>query len=350
MVCYPLSSFKVNLFLINSIILDETNGDIDYNIYNEKYIFPPEPNMIKIAYTLLINAPSKESLDFILLRFQLSALARKNATIIVIHVDQNIDDASFGLIKAEVEEFINRGHNIFLLPYRYKHIPGTSSQMYIQLSCFAYLFQLEQDNADLRWDFVINLSQNDFPIKSIQHIQKHLFDHRVTHMEHYKATAHDLSQRHHARRLQVKCEDHIVSANLELEEIIKNVEFPVHGSYVNTTTPYLKDYYKGSEWFIMAKQHALYILKNVDRNLMLSVKHTFSPHETVFHTLLVHSDYSQSLSKNIYRITGLSAGPVTASNQILSMKHFEMLKISKALLARKVVDLDLAENILTIIK
>lgn len=304
--------------------------------------------MIKVAYTLLINSQSANDIDLILLRYQLRALSIRNGTIIVIHIDQNIDRKSFELINAEVEEFTSRGHNIFILPYRYKYIPGTSSKMYIQLSCFAYLFQLEQDNPNLAWDFVINLSEYDFPIKPFHHIQQHLHDNRITHMEHYRATSHDLSQRYHPRRIQVKCENTLVSTELALEKILKDVEFPV-GRPFNTTKPYLEDYFKGSEWFIMAKQHALYILKNIDIDLILAVKHTFSPHETVFHTILANSEYSKSLSKNIFRITGLSAGPVTASNQNLYMKHFEMLKVSRALLARKVVDTELAENILRLV-
>ena len=163
-------------------------------------------------------------------------------------------------------------------------------------------------------------------------------------MEHYKATLHDLSQRYHTRRLQVKCKDKIVSANIELEKVL-DVEFPTSGKHINTTTPYLKNYFRGSEWFIMTKIHALYIIKNFDIHFLQSVKHTFNPHETLFHTMLANSIHSGSLTKYSKRVMGLNAGPVSETNQNITIKHWNILKRSSSLYARKVVDLDLAECI-----
>lgn len=281
-----------------------------------------------------------------LLHYQLRSIMRKN-TILIMHVDKLLPTTIYKYIQNMAREYVEKGYKIFFMPHRYKSLWGSSSQLYIELSCLSYLMQLEQDYPLLKWDYVINLSENDFPIKPISHIQRVLHKKQSTFIEHYRGTNHDLSQRHHPRRILLDCKPHEpISADLEMETILSGHNYTKGDKYFKTSPPYFEEYFRGSPWYIMHRTHALSLIRQLKFEDLMKVKYTFGPEETFIHTMLLKSRLPYPIHKFNQRLEGADPGPLCSTCQDLFERHWPILKSSKSLFARKVVSVELAKQIM----
>lgn len=265
----------------------------------------------------------------------------------IIHLDLNLPDEDVQMILKIIDKFRAEGMDIYVMPLRYSYTWGSSSQLYIHLSCMASLFLIEQERPDLKWDYLINLSGYDFPIKRLKDAQKILGKRKEkSFLEYYPGTSHDLSQRYHPRRVILECKkEQPISADLQMELLLKDVEYNKVEKYIQTTPKYLKNYSKGSQWFILHRDHVWYFLSSIKANDLLSIKYTFSPEEVYIHTILANSWFIKEISKNNLRMEGARIGPACFSCQDLSVDEWPILKSSGAIIARKVVNTDLAKII-----
>lgn len=265
---------------------------------------------------------------------------------IVVHIDDNYTLMEKEQIKTLLDIFRLEGHRIDIMPHSYAHTWGTATNLYVELSCMAHLFELSEENPAITWDYVINLSIYDFAIKPLKSIQSQLHKESKSLIEFYKGTNHDKTIRYHPRRVMLSCQQQQpISGELFLDKIFKKENFEKFEKYTRILPLYLEKYAKGSPWYILTRYHALYILNHLRMRDIYAVKYSYAPEETFIHTILNRGIPSYELSKKTYRITGIDPGPVDHNRQNLTMKHWPILSASSSLYARKVSTVDLARTI-----
>jgi hypothetical protein len=110
----------------------------------------------KLAYTLLILG------DYGVTQLsQLLELLDDNDAVILIQTDKRLTDKTLAKIKDVIDNQVKtmKHSNIYLSEYRYSHVRSHISFVYSYLSGF---FEL-RDLAD--WDYIINLSNYDWPLR-----------------------------------------------------------------------------------------------------------------------------------------------------------------------------------------
>lgn len=288
--------------------------------------------------------------DLSLLEFQLKSILSVHRTILVVHIDLHFDSWFVGSIERRLDVFRDQGYKIYTLPHRYAHTWGTATNLYVELSTIAYLFELSQNNPNLMWDYFINLSSFDFALKPITTIQSTLLSSSKSLIDYYKGTNHDLTMRYHPRRVMLGCKKYTpVSGEIEMDKIFKNSNFTKFEKYVRTLPLYMEKYAKGSPWYILTRHHALFLLRNLRMTDIFSIKFSYAPEDTFIQTILSRGVFSYEISKKTFRITGIDPGPVDPFRQNLTMKHWPILSATNSLFARKVSTLDLANAIADLI-
>lgn len=135
----------------------------------------------KIAYLIMVQEPQ----GFNQLQLLLDNLNDGEA-IILIHVDENANEL-YKLIENYIKSLDHKSRHVFLAEKRYANIVGHISLVYTNLSGF---FEL-RDLAD--WDFVINLSNYDWPLRRNNDIHRILSLHNgSSYIDYWSDTSREL--------------------------------------------------------------------------------------------------------------------------------------------------------------
>ncbi|EGF79788.1 hypothetical protein BATDEDRAFT_89199 [Batrachochytrium dendrobatidis JAM81] len=195
--------------------------------------------------------------------------------IILIHVDNR---PKSNRLRSKIEQFINQRHqmigkpaNIFLTKYRFSNIWGHSSLVFTQLSGFWELL----DMAD--WDYVINLSNYDFPLKrnaDIHRILSRPNNRGKNFIEYWAETGH-LAERFYRA--------HIGTADFA------SLFHP--NSLGVTSWPFPRwRAYKHHQWMIVTPDFIRFLRYDSNAlNFLAFSEHTYIPDESYFATVLVNS-------------------------------------------------------------
>ncbi|KAJ1344756.1 hypothetical protein BSLG_000277 [Batrachochytrium salamandrivorans] len=237
----------------------------------------PHPSLIPgprrkylIAYLLMVH----EENGFPHLRKLLETLDDGDA-IILIHVDNRPKSNN---LKVKIEDFIGQRErllgsptNVFLSKYRFSNIWGHSSLVFTQLSGFWELL----DMAD--WDYVINLSNYDFPLRRNVDIHRILNkpNNRGKNFIEYWPDTEDLAERFYRA--------HIGDADF-------SSLFHPNGLGV-TSWPFPRwRAYKHHQWMIVSPDFIRFLRSDSDAlNFLAFSEHIYIPDESYFATVLVNS-------------------------------------------------------------
>jgi len=171
------------------------------------------------------------------------------------------------------------------------------------------------------WKYVINVSGQDYPIKSISDIKARLIAEYPRNMIEViplaKIAEHDPHDPHLARRLAFEILGRVVTTRIHsLCPKMINVE------------------YKGSQWFMLTRNFCEWLLSNdITRKIASCVKYLWSPDELFFQALIMNSPFRNDLAEDYGREIIWPGG--TASPKTLCMEDHNLLLASSALFARK---------------
>jgi hypothetical protein len=171
------------------------------------------------------------------------------------------------------------------------------------------------------WKYLINVSGQDYPIKSISTIKAKLSAEWPRNLIEViplaKMAEHDPHDPHLARRLAFEMFGRVVTTRIR----------PLFPKMVDVD-------YKGSAWFMLTREFCEWLLSSeITKKIARCVKYMWNPDELFFQTLVMKSPYRNSLSEYYGREIIWPGG--TASPKTLCMEDYERLSTSPALFGRK---------------
>lgn len=184
----------------------------------------------------------------------------------LIHIDRKAKDE----VTEEIQQFIIKFPNVYILESM-NIISGGFSMIQAELNAMEYLL-----NLNLEWDYFVNLSGEDLPLKSQHIIRKFLtvnngrnylfyYDHKF-----YRPDTLQRIQNHFTELT------HKISAYIYKRDFMEGV------------TPYI-----GGKWFILTRETCNF-LSNNKRVMDFEdyYLHTFLPAESFFQTVLMNTSFS----------------------------------------------------------
>uniref|UniRef100_A0A8C9WL14 Xylosyltransferase 1 n=1 Tax=Scleropages formosus TaxID=113540 RepID=A0A8C9WL14_SCLFO len=196
-----------------------------------------------------------------------------------IHVDQRSD-----YLHRQVVELANQYPNVQVTPWRMATIWGGASLLSMYLQSMKDLLAMQ----DWTWDFFINLSAADYPIRTNDQLVAFLSKYRD--MNFIKSHGRDNARfirKQGLDRLFYECDTHMW--RLGDRKIPEGIS--VDG---------------GSDWFLLNRVFVEYVVNSQD-DLVSSMKrfyaYTLLPAESFFHTVLENSAHCETMVDNNLRIT-----------------------------------------------
>ncbi|XP_069970502.1 xylosyltransferase oxt [Penaeus vannamei] len=228
---------------------------------------------VRIAFILTINGRAVRQL-----KRMFKALYHKDHYYFI-HVDSRQDYLYGEMLKLE-QQF----DNIQVSRYRLSTIWGGASLLTILLHCMEQVLLIKS----WKWDFVINLSESDYPIKTNEELVRFLTSNRERNF--LKSHGHDTNkflQKQGLDRTFIECETHMWR--------IGERQIPM-GVRVDG----------GSDWLCLNRDFVNYVVNSQDQ-LVTGLKKVYSytllPAESFFHTVLRNSEYCQSFTDNNLHVT-----------------------------------------------
>ena len=171
------------------------------------------------------------------------------------------------------------------------------------------------------WKYVINVSGQDYPIKSISTIKARLIAewprNFVEVLPFTKMIEYDPNDPHLARKLAFEMFGKVVMTPIRLP-------FP---KAVDVK-------YKGAQWFMLTRDFCEWFLcSQITRKISRLLKYTWTPDELFFQVLVMNSPYRNLIADHYGREIIWPGG--TASPKTLCIEDYERLSASPALFARK---------------
>nr|XP_022917570.1 xylosyltransferase oxt [Onthophagus taurus] len=198
-----------------------------------------------------------------------------------IHVDVRQDYLFRELLPLE-ETF----PNIRLTRNRFATIWGGASLLQMLLSTMKELIDL---HTDWNWDFVINLSESDYPVKTVQKLTDFLSANRDRNF--------------------VKSHGHVVQRFIQKQGLDRTfVECDYHMWRVGERKlPYGVQIDGGSDWVTLSRRFVSYLTRNEKDKLLEGLifvfKYTLLPAESFFHTVLRNSQFCDTFIDNNLHVT-----------------------------------------------
>ncbi|XP_024920361.1 xylosyltransferase 1-like isoform X2 [Cynoglossus semilaevis] len=196
-----------------------------------------------------------------------------------IHVDQRSN-----YLHREIQSLADRFPNVRVTPWRMSTIWGGASLLTMYLRSMEDLLSM----SDWSWDFFINLSAADYPIRTNQQLVSFLSKYR--HMNFIKSHGRDTARfirKQGLDRLFYECDTHMW--RLGDRKIPEGIA--VDG---------------GSDWFLLNRGFVNYVVNSRDE-LVSSMKrfyaYTLLPAESFFHTVLENSALCETMVDNNLRLT-----------------------------------------------
>jgi hypothetical protein len=256
---------------------------------------------MKIAYFIMLHD------NFPQLRWLLNAIYTYD-DLFLIHIDKKSSPSFFN----QVHEYAVTRPNIEFLPSHNVTRFGWSV-VNTELRAIRALVSSKRE-----WEYLINLSGRDYPIKSIDAIKT------------------KLSLESPNNFIEVIPRNEMAKGDPHLE---RRLSFEMFHTVVKTPTwlafPKIADIkYKGSAWFMITRDFCEWLLSNrLTAQIGAAVKYWWNPDELFFQALVMNSPYRNTLTEHYGREIIWPGG--TASPKTLTMEDYERLSASPALFARK---------------
>ncbi|XP_022663399.1 xylosyltransferase oxt-like [Varroa destructor] len=197
-----------------------------------------------------------------------------------VHVDQRQDYLYRSLKELEDPSWLR------VTPQRFSTIWGGASLLQMLLSCFQELLHL--DKSTDRWDYVVNLSESDFPIKRVGELELFLGDNKGYNFvrSHGQDTPKFISKQALMKTF-LECETRMW--RLGDRELPRGIRFD-----------------GGSDWVALHRGFVQWVIQNRAHDPLLVglealFRHTLLPAESYFHTVLHNSGFCTLIVDNNLR-------------------------------------------------
>lgn len=256
---------------------------------------------MKIAYFIMVHN------NFPQLCWLMNAIYSDD-DLFVIHIDKKSSPGFFN----QVHEYVDGRPNIEFLPSHKVNRFGWSV-VKTELRAIRALVSSKRE-----WKYLINLSAQDYPIKSVDTIKT------------------KLSLEFPKNFVEVIPRDEMANGDPHLE---RRLAFEMFRKVVRTPAwlpfPKMADIkYKGSAWFMLTRDFCEWLLSNrLTAEIEATVKYWWNPDELFFQALVMNSPYRNTLMEHYGREIIWPGN--TASPKTLTMEDYGRLSASPALFARK---------------
>ncbi|MBN3303974.1 XYLT1 Xylosyltransferase, partial [Amia calva] len=228
---------------------------------------------VRIAYVLVVHGRASRQLQ------RLFKAIYHSAHFYYIHVDQRSN-----YLHRQVLSLASQYPNVRVTPWRMSTIWGGASLLTMYLQAMKDLLTM----TDWSWDFFINLSAADYPIRTNDQLVAFLSKYRE--MNFIKSHGRDNARfirKQGLDRLFFECDTHMW--RLGDRKIPEGIS--VDG---------------GSDWFLLNRKFVEYVINSQDdlvTNMKRFYSYTLLPAESFFHTVLENSPHCESMVDNNLRIT-----------------------------------------------
>ncbi|WP_222166369.1 beta-1,6-N-acetylglucosaminyltransferase [Edaphocola aurantiacus] len=266
----------------------------------------PKTPTVKIAYLIMVHRLSKQ------FRRLFSAIYHPDNIYLI-----NIDKKADRLTKQQIWSFINKFPGIHILENQ-TVVWGGYSMVQAELSGMQYLLKLEQ-----KWDYFINLSGQDYPLKSQRIISDFL------------AANKGKSFLKFANQAQTRPETLNRIENYFSEEDGAISDETHKRDYMEGITPYI-----GGQWMILTRECCTFLCHNKEVDKFRDYyKNTLIPDESFFQTVLMNSSFSGQLINDDKRaIIWIPDGTIKLRPKTYTTADISFLKQGQNLFARKFDD------------
>jgi hypothetical protein len=231
--------------------------------------------------------------------------------VFLIHVDKKSSDEFYSKIKS----YVGTRFNISFLPRRAVTWGGWSVTS-VELQAIKTLL-----DSDAKWQYYINVSGQDYPIKSIESMKANL------QAQWPRNFVEVLS---FARMQEIDADDPHLNRSLVFDVFGRLVRTPLRLPF--PTSIDIK--YKGSQWHMLTREFCAWVLADpMTKRIQKLVKYTWAPDELFFQALIMNSPYRDLRAEHYGR--GIIWPGNTPSPKTFTMKDYDWLSASKALFARK---------------
>uniref|UniRef100_A0A8C4HYW0 Xylosyltransferase 1 n=1 Tax=Dicentrarchus labrax TaxID=13489 RepID=A0A8C4HYW0_DICLA len=233
--------------------------------------FPSKP--VRIAFVLVVHGRASRQFQ------RLFKAIYHTSHYYYIHVDQRSN-----YLHRQVQVLASQYPNVRVTPWRMATIWGGASLLTMYLRSMADLLAMR----DWSWDFFINLSAADYPIRTNNQLVAFLSKYRD--MNFIKSHGRDNARfirKQGLDRLFFECDTHMW--RLGDRKIPEGIS--VDG---------------GSDWFLLNRMFVEYVINSKDdlvTNMKRFYAYTLLPAESFFHTVLENSAHCESMVDNNLRIT-----------------------------------------------
>ena len=228
----------------------------------------------------------------------------------LVHVDKR---AGVGL-QTEIQDFLSSFANASLLKSQ-NILWGGYSMVDAELRGIEELLKIGSE-----WEFFINLSGQDFPLKSQTHIQDFLSRNR----------GNDFIRVANQRKVRPETLNRIENYFIEFGNRILHT--PMKRLYLRGVTPYI-----GNQWMILSRKFCEFVCYSPEvERLKRFYRRTFIPDEGFFQTVLMNTRYKGTIVKDDERtIDWVPMGTIKLRPRDFTSKDAEFLLASQGLFARK---------------
>ncbi|RYG88981.1 MAG: glycosyl transferase [Alphaproteobacteria bacterium] len=242
----------------------------------------------------------------------------------VVHVDANAEPD----IRRRIEAFLSTYPNAAMLESR-PALWGGYSLVDAELRGMAKLLEM-----DANWEFFINLSGQDFPLKSQSAIRAFLSANRG------KEFIRAVDQAAVRPDTMARLRNYVVESR---HRVIRTI---LRRPFLRKTTPYI-----GNQWMIVSRRFCEFVSHNprVER-FKRFYRHTFIADESFFQTVMMNTgDHGEVVNDDLRTIDWIPDGEIKLRPRTFTAADVQLLKPGKDLFARK-FDADVDAEILTLLE
>jgi len=228
----------------------------------------------------------------------------------LVHVDKR---SGVGL-QTEIQDFLSSFANASLLKSQ-SILWGGYSMVDAELRGIEELLKISSE-----WEFFINLSAQDFPLKSQTHIQDFLS----------RNIGSDFIKVANQRKIRPDTLSRIENYCIEFSKRI--LRTPIKRPYLRGVTPYI-----GNQWMILSRKFCEYICYTPEvKRFKRFYRHTFIPDEGFFQTVIMNTNYKGTIVNDDKRtIDWVPLGTIKLRPRDFTSKDADFLMASQDLFARK---------------
>jgi hypothetical protein len=246
------------------------------------------PGIVRIAYLIVVSSDTKLALSL------LSALYEQHYTF-VIHLDSSIHQDSItefenALMELFPSALLGSIPNIHILK---KHFSLSGAGIEIVFAQIASIIQLFLTNRS--WDYVINLSENDWPIKTNQQIEDTLLKESANKTINF--IEHNLVDKASSRYDNIQNYQYFPSCDPSLPPIKIKSE-TIHSMFPSSKrqTSGFETYFHSAFGFALTKDFCKFLITEVHLEDYLSTYHnSLSPQEWFISTVLMSSPFANTV-------------------------------------------------------